>query len=337
MRAEPMTAPAPDLNELLHGVSRSFYLSIRLLPGRLRAPVGLAYLMARAADTVADTTALAADRRLAMLERLEAAFAIGRLDAGLAADLPEFAAAAAQPQESALLRRLPQCFGPWAALDEADRADVQAVLARIVRGQALDLQRFPGPAAPQAVPDAAALNEYAYLVAGCVGEFWTDLCQRHIDGYARLPHQQMRALGRSFGIGLQLVNIVRDAGEDLAAGRCYFPADELAAAGLEPGTITAQPGRFLPLWQHWQDGAMRHLRDGMEYAIAVNPRRVRAGVALPALIGQRTLLRLRAAGPQALGLRVKVPRREVHALLARLAFTWASRRALQAEWDNRAR
>lgn len=332
-----MTAPTPDLNDLLRGVSRSFYLSIRLLPRRLRGPVGLAYLLARATDTVADTAALDADRRLGMLQRLQGALAAGQLDAGAQSQAVAFAAATPQPEESALLHRLPECFARLAALEEADRADVQAVLALIVRGQALDLERFPQPAEPLALPDAAALNEYAYLVAGCVGEFWTDLCQRHIKDYARLPRQQLRALGRSFGVGLQLVNIVRDAGEDLAAGRCYFPADELAAAGLAPGTLIAQPHGFLPVWQRWQDTAMRHLRDGIAYAAAVNPRRVRAGVALPALIGQRTLLRLRDAGPQALAARVKMPRREVHTLLARVAITLASRRALQAEWDNRAR
>lgn len=332
-----MTAPAPDLNELLRGVSRSFYLSIRLLPGPLRAPVGLAYLLARAADTVADAATLPAGRRLALLDELGACFADGQLAAGVAAEAAAFAQAVDQPQESALLRRLAHCFDQLAALGDADRRDVQAVLALIVRGQALDLQRFPEPAAPRALPDAAALDEYAYLVAGCVGEFWTDLCHRHIDGYARLPQQQMRTLGRSFGVGLQLVNIVRDAGEDLAAGRCYFPADELAAVGLAPGAISLDPDRFLPVWQRWQDKAMRHLRDGMDYAEAVNPRRVRVGVALPALIGQRTLTRLRAAGPRALAERVKVPRREVHAMLARLAVTLASRRALRAGWDNRAR
>jgi phytoene/squalene synthetase len=36
-------------------VSRSFYLTIRFLPRPLREPVGLAYLLARATDTIADT------------------------------------------------------------------------------------------------------------------------------------------------------------------------------------------------------------------------------------------------------------------------------------------
>src|SRR5438045_9068521 len=40
---------------LLKSVSRSFYLSIRILPRDLQAPIGLAYLLARASDTIADT------------------------------------------------------------------------------------------------------------------------------------------------------------------------------------------------------------------------------------------------------------------------------------------
>src|ERR1043166_7280685 len=40
---------------ILSRVSRSFYLSIRLLPKNLRDPVSLGYLLARASDTIADT------------------------------------------------------------------------------------------------------------------------------------------------------------------------------------------------------------------------------------------------------------------------------------------
>ena len=63
----------------------------------------------------------------------------------------------------------------------------------------------------------------------------------------------------------------------------------------------------------------------MRYADAVNSRRVRAASALPALLAARTLALLRAAGPRACGSKVKVPRREVRAMMARLAFTLAGR------------
>ena len=53
---------------ILKDVSRSFYLSIRLLPKAMREPVSLAYLLARASDTLADTEGLDAELRRDMLQ-----------------------------------------------------------------------------------------------------------------------------------------------------------------------------------------------------------------------------------------------------------------------------
>lgn len=301
---------------LLRDVSRSFYLSIRLLPPPLRAPVGLAYLLARATDTVADTAAIAVEERRELLARVASAIAG---EASVPAPLlARFIGAQQDPAEQRLMQRLGECVGELERLDPADRTDVRTVLAHIVRGQTLDLER-------PVVPDAQALRDYTYLVAGCVGEFWTDVCARHVAGYAVRSHDEMRALGRSFGCALQLVNIVRDAGDDRRAGRCYLPADEIASTGFDA------------TWAHWQGEAAPGLADGMSYALAVNPRRIRAAVALPALIGRGTLARLRAAGPRALDERVKVPRSEVRALLLRIALGLAGRAVLQREWDNKKR
>ena len=55
---------------LLRSVSRSFYLSIRILPARLREPVALAYLLARATDTVADTARISGTLRAETLQTL---------------------------------------------------------------------------------------------------------------------------------------------------------------------------------------------------------------------------------------------------------------------------
>ena len=45
-----MTTSDELLGDLLRQVSRSFYLSLAILPRPLREPLGLAYLLARAAD-----------------------------------------------------------------------------------------------------------------------------------------------------------------------------------------------------------------------------------------------------------------------------------------------
>src|SRR5437773_5368050 len=55
---------------ILRSVSRSFYVSIRILPARLRESVALAYLLARSTDTVADTAEIARDIRTETLQEL---------------------------------------------------------------------------------------------------------------------------------------------------------------------------------------------------------------------------------------------------------------------------
>src|ERR1044071_8667924 len=57
-------------NNLLKSVSRSFYLSLRILPSDMRAPISLGYLLCRAADTIADSDAVPVEARLALLHQL---------------------------------------------------------------------------------------------------------------------------------------------------------------------------------------------------------------------------------------------------------------------------
>lgn len=336
----PPRQPNPDMLTLLRGVSRSFYLSIRLLPPALRRPVALAYLLARAADSLADTAELAPDERLDKLATWAGAVD-GRLPASMAAAISDsFAPLQQNRPERDLIQALPQCLTWLEQLGDADCADVRAVLRPITSGQALDVERFARGGAMHSLDSAEQLHEYTYLVAGCVGEFWTDLCFRHLPAFAMRPQLEMRELGRRYGMALQLVNILRDAGADLAGGRCYFPADELAAAGLGPSDILADAARFEPVWQHWQAQAEAGLALGMEYVDAVASRRVRAASALPALLAARTLALARAAGPERLRRPVKMPRREVRAVMARLAVTLAGRVPLRASfarlrWDNR--
>ncbi|MBN9410730.1 MAG: squalene/phytoene synthase family protein [Burkholderiales bacterium] len=332
-QAPAQSQPAPPSMALLRGVSRSFYLSMRVLPAPLRTPVATAYLLARATDTVADTVAVPVPERQAHLTALAAAIDAGA-PAGTAA-CQHLATTFAPQQHDAAERRLilalPACLAALDALPADDQADVRGVLRPIVRGQALDLARFAAGTAtvPAALSSRAELDDYTWLVAGCVGEFWTRLGLRHLPGYAHLPADRLLALGRRYGMGLQLVNIVRDAGDDLAAGRCYLPADALAALGLSPADVAARPEAALPLLDSLRADARSALQDGLAYALAVNHRRARAAAALPALIGLRTLDRLDAAGAPALRQRVKVPRAEVRALVLRLALGAASRATLR--------
>ncbi len=331
----------PDQLQLLRGVSRSFDLTIRLLPPALQGPIAVGYLLARATDTVADTTAMPADQRLALLQGLARAF---ESDASLPPDLQAQVLAFADRQtdahEQALMQALPTCLVLRQRLSAEDQASVRWVLGHITHGQVLDVQRFgQGPAA---LATDTELDEYTWLVAGCVGEFWTELCERNLPGFATQSAQAMRAAGRAYGMGLQRLNILRDAGADLAAGRCYLPEARLSPLGLTTEQLmqarhtgdAASLQKLAPLWEEYLGQTHAQLSQGLVYSQCLTSRRLRLASALPALIGARTVALLRQTGPQALTQRVKMPRREVHQLLWRLLWRLASPQALGQQFQR---
>ena len=337
----PSPGLSPHQRRLLRAVSRSFNLSIRLLPPALQAPVAIGYLLARATDTVADTTALPVAERQVLLYLMTQAIACADMtttSTELTNLTRAFAAKQCDPHERALMQALPQCLPLLHTLGLDDQASVRQVLGHITRGQQLDMSRFGHGL--QALQTEAELNEYTWLVAGCVGEFWTELCGRHLPGYARLPQDDMLRIGRAYGMGLQRLNIIRDTGADLAAGRCYWPAQTLATAGLSPATLAqaAQSGctdtlqTLTPLYTQWLDHTQTQLADGVRYAMALKPLRLRLASALPALIGARTVALLRQAGPLALTRRIKMPRHEIRSLMLRITLGLASPSALDRQF-----
>src|SRR5215472_11896196 len=260
---------------LLRSVSRSFYLSIRFLPVQLREPITLAYLLARATDTVADTSKISKSVRTETLKRFSDGIQ-GKASREVVVDLiGSFVPQQENQSERQLLESLPDCLAWLERIEQADRTDIRVVLEKITRGQMLDLQRFDNPQEIRALPTAADLDEYTYLVAGCVGEFWTRLCFRHVRNFASLSEDEMLALGKHYGMALQLINVLRDAGSDLRAGRCYFPEYELSAAHLTASQILAEAERFQPIYRTWLEKAKSGLGCGIQYSHGIQNCRVR--------------------------------------------------------------
>ncbi len=298
--------PAP----LLAAVSRSFHLSLRFLPPPVRAPLSLAYLLARASDTIADASSAPLALRLEGLAAFEAAL----LPAGPASlDKVESLLAGlggSHPGEARLLARIHPILHAYHRLPPTLRAEVHAVLVTIIGGQRGDLVRFGYASvdSPQSLASASETEAYAYAVAGCVGEFWTRLCAIQLPGFAKVPMEELLLLGRRFGQGLQLVNILRDLPADLRAGRCYLPADELRAAGTAPAELLRLPQRARPVVDHWLQKAVEWLSSGARYVEGIHGRRVRFSVSLPRRLGEETLALLRRQPPLETPFRVRVHR-----------------------------
>ena len=309
---------AAELKKLLKTTSRSFYLTLRVLPGRVRPQIGLAYLLARTADTIADTEIVPPAQRLDALQKLRARI-LERSSAPL--NFSEFARQQASPAERALLEKVENSLAWLQKFSPPDQQRVRGVLDIITGGQELDLQRFDGASAENiiALKSANELDDYTYRVAGCVGEFWTQVCRAHLFPRAELEDAQLFGDSIRFGKGLQLINILRDLPSDLRKGRCYLPLSDLDQAGLIPSILLSpvNESRFRPLYHHYLDLAEQHLQAGWNYTNAL-PRgqvRVRLACAWPVLIGVKTIDRLRDASVLDLRQGVKISRGEVRQIL----------------------
>ena len=295
-------AVSDDLGKrILKDVSRSFYLTLRLLPGEMREAAGLGYLLARTSDTIADTEGVPVEQRLRLLMDYADSLASGD-------PLPVWPAVMlehATPGEAALLERAGDVVGWLGRLEQRQAELVREVVATIISGQTLDLTQFAGAdeSHPVAIAGAADLEDYTWRVAGCVGAFWTKLGFLTLGAaYSSAGEKELLERGIAYGKGLQLVNILRDLPEDLANGRCYLPV-------ADPSDHEALMGEY----GFWHRKAVEWVGEGIGYASTLRSRRLRAATVLPALLAEETLGLL--DGKVVRG-KIKVPRRTVYRLLA---------------------
>jgi farnesyl-diphosphate farnesyltransferase len=319
MRLSIMVHPSHNLvGRLLRDVSRSFYLTMRVLPGRIRPQIGLAYLLARTTDTVADTAILPVELRLNTLRQLRDRI-LGLHPSPV--ELTMLSRSQGTAPERELLERVEEALEVLARFSEADRRMIREVISVIVSGQELDLTRFATASRHEvvALKTEEEFDDYTYRVAGCVGEFWTRICRTHLFPTQDRDDDWFLHNGVRFGKGLQSVNILRDLASDLRLGRCYLPEESLERVGLSPADllIPENEGRLRPIYRAFLDQAHVQLSAGWDYTLAL-PRgqaRVRLACAWPILIGVRTLSKLRTDKVLSPEWRVKVSRRELRRLI----------------------
>ncbi len=330
------------LGPLLKGVSRSFYLTLRVLPKGMRDPVGLAYLLARAADTIADTSLIEPAQRSTLLQLLRAQVN-GASDGGAFARrlAGEVASRQTQSDEKVLLESLEAALNILARMDEFDREAVRGVVTTLTSGMEFDLRTFPDERSGRlaALAEWGELDRYTYLVAGCVGEFWTRMTYAHAPRALAGDPAEATERGVRFGKALQMTNVLRDCAKDLRIGRCYLPMAMLGRYSLAPEDLRLPDAslRARPLMLELVGIALEHYRAALDYTFAISAWSIRLRLAClwPIFIGLETL-RLLVDNEDWLdpGKPSKVPRGRVYAIMARSTATVASDRALRGWADD---
>lgn len=292
---------------VLKGVSRSFYLSLRLLPEAMRRPAGIGYLLARVSDTIADTAWVSADERMAALENFS------RQVAGdeVFSPVPGFLIGGTRDiREKLLLGRVGDVLDALSSLSQPEISLIREVLRIIISGQRLDLERFgnANPSATIALTSDDELEDYTWRVAGCVGEFWTKLGYLTLgEKFSLAPEAELLKYAVNYGKSLQLVNILRDLPEDLVEGRCYLPV-----VG-DP----ADQAALMDSFSKWREIALGGIDSAFSYAQRLESHRLRAASILPGLIAKKTLGLLEGVDFETLRNRIKVPRHKVYFMVFR--------------------
>ena len=308
------------LRGILKQVSRSFYLTLWVVPEKVRDQLGLAYLFCRAADTIADTDLIPPTERLKYLYLFREQFQSSRISREAIAEIQNsLVQHQGNPAERALLSHLTDGFRIFENFSRQDQDQIRKLVTTLTQGMEMDLTCFQAEASGmlRALPSERELDQYCYYVAGVVGEFWTRVIMGHFQSLQGWDEARMCKLGGHFGKGLQMTNILKDLAKDLARGRCYLSQNMLDEFKLNPQALK-EPGGVVslrPLLASLIRVTVYHLEGGWQYILAIPRREIRLRLAClwPHLFAIRTLERIYHAddllNPQAT---VKITRREVY-------------------------
>ena len=319
-----------ELDSILEGTSRSFYLSLKELPNSIRPQVSLLYMLARTSDTIADSEQGDPSDLLLALESYND-FSQGKTASLL--DISSLAESQRNKSEASLLRNVEKIVSKIADFSESDQKAIRRCLGIIIGGQILDLQRFSSDEGTiLSLESDEELDDYAYRVAGSVGEFWTRMSLDHI---FKLKEEEMEEQlfekGIRFGKALQMINILRDVPADLSLGRCYIPRSKLEGYGMTPIDLLepSSMDSFRPLYDGYLDLTDEYLTSAVQY-IEMLPHwkfRLRAACMFPVIIGKRTVSKLREGNVLDPSNRIKIDRSEIKDVIKKVVLSFPSRQA----------
>ncbi|HAO99681.1 MAG TPA: squalene synthase [Fibrobacteres bacterium] len=313
-------------------VSRTFALNIRVLPQPLRDHVLYAYLYCRMADTLEDDAHLERGDKARLLKRFSTLFNESHEDrANIERHMREFpeqlpvAWRFSAQWEHLLLVHAPVVLIPF--LDFPKPAT--RVISRCLREMCSGMGDFASNPDMHPVKTIADLDRYCYYVAGTVGELLCELFIQHT-GVREDRALQLRKLCVSFGLGLQLTNILKDLHDDRDRNVFWLPEDLLIAQGLtlqEFFSDSAADGRKA-VYRTLFSKTQKHLEDALEYSCLI-PRwdmKLRLFCLWPLFMAAETLALL-AESVDALtqGVRLKIPRQTVKRIVRRTSlFGWSN-------------
>ena len=143
-------------------------------------------------------------------------------------------------------------------------------LEAILEGMEMDLRQ-------NRFLDFAALRRYAHLVAGVVGEIAAS-----VFGYTE---PRTIEYADRLGLALQLINVIRDVGDDARRGRIYLPLDEMQRFGVRVADVLGGQyvDGFVPLMRFQAERARATYSEALAMLPEADRRAQRPGLIMAAI------------------------------------------------------
>jgi len=215
--------PQADLayqKAILNSVSRTFALTIPLLPPTMEKVVGSTYLLCRIVDTIEDAAELSPETKRnlsrlfldAVLERIpSASFVTPCLNA-----LKHYS----NRDELDLIAHIPTVLRILRTCSNHD----QEAVARCVSIMSEGMSRFHGRQTEAGLKDLTEFEDYCYVVAGVVGELLTSIFRHRSPQFSK-NIEGHENLAIAFGQALQMTNILKDSPKDRERGVSWKPSN----------------------------------------------------------------------------------------------------------------
>jgi len=302
---------------MLEGVSRTFAFTIPQLPEQLRETVTNAYLLCRIADTIEDDPILDSNAKDgfhgAFLEALES----GRGTEVFARECSSRLGPDTLAAERELISECSRVIRVTHSLDPHQRHAIQTCVSTMSSGMA-DFERRRSL---DGLDHVAELERYCYFVAGVVGEMLTELFCHHSPEIDR-QRDRLEARAVSFGLALQMTNILKDVWDDYENGVCWLPREVFGRHGYDLSELqphhNGNGAAFAASMQHMVGIAHSHLREALDYTLVIPSHEtgIRRFLIWAALLAASTLRKISAEPLFTSGAEVKVSRRRVAGIVA---------------------
>jgi len=315
--------------ETLPKVSRTFALVISILKGEIHQAILLAYLLCRIADTIEDNSFLSADQKSELLnEFLKALKNQENWQESIKKVQLSFVERRHENEDYNLTFNSDRVFRVFDTVDQETKICIVPWIEEMVVGMQ-KYQAFSTPSSTiTAIKDIDELKNYCYYVAGTVGIMLTHLFIRFSRPISPENQKKMHELSVSFGIGLQMTNILKDFNEDLERGWCYLPESILKKHGFTPETFSQnlETHEAKAVISELRGIARQHLKDALHYTFAIPKleRSIRLFCLWPLHMANQTLAALHEKSDLFKGKTVKITRSQVRHTILRTSFDWFS-------------